>query len=38
VGNHVDITILQVAGDQRFDIGKRMTLPRHPAAMRARAR
>ena len=40
VGNFLDsdVTILQVAGDQLVDTGKRMTLPGHPAAMRARAR
>jgi DNA-binding beta-propeller fold protein YncE len=40
VGNFIDsdITILQVVGDQLVDTGKRMTLPGHPAAMRARAR
>jgi DNA-binding beta-propeller fold protein YncE len=40
VGNFVDsdVTILQVVGDQLVDTGKRMTLPGHPAAMRARAR
>jgi len=40
VGNFLDsdVTILQVVGDQLVDTGKRMTLPGHPAAMRARAR
>jgi hypothetical protein len=30
--------ILQMVGDQLVDTGKRMTLPGHPAAMRARVR
>ena len=40
VGNYLDsdVTILQVVGDQLVDTGKRMSLPGHPAAMRARAR
>jgi DNA-binding beta-propeller fold protein YncE len=40
VGNYLDsdITILQVVGDQLVDTGKRMALPGHPAAIRARAR
>jgi DNA-binding beta-propeller fold protein YncE len=40
VGNFLDsdITILQVDGDRLVDTGKRMPLPGHPAAMRARAR
>ena len=40
VGNFLDsdVTILQVVGDQLVDTGKRMSLPGHPAAMRARAR
>jgi DNA-binding beta-propeller fold protein YncE len=40
VGNFLDsdVTILQVVGDQLVDTGKRMALPGHPAAMRARAR
>jgi DNA-binding beta-propeller fold protein YncE len=40
VGNFIDsdVTILQVVGDQLVDTGKRMPLPGHPAAMRARAR
>jgi DNA-binding beta-propeller fold protein YncE len=40
VGNYLDsdVTILQVVGDQLVDTGKRMSLPGHPAAVRARAR
>jgi DNA-binding beta-propeller fold protein YncE len=40
VGNFLDsdVTILQVAGDQLVDTGKRMALPGHPAAIRGRAR
>jgi DNA-binding beta-propeller fold protein YncE len=40
VGNYLDsdVTILQVAGDQLVDTGKRMALPGHPAAHCGRAR